>query len=64
MNATRWAVTVSVDGAVIRAYNVVATTQEAAIGKAKRKMRGAVSTAGEFVYHATQIGTVVLGEKQ
>lgn len=58
---SRWAVTVSVGGTVVRAYSVVATSRDAAIGKARRKLRGAVSSAGAFVYDATEVGAVKLG---
>lgn len=64
LSATRWAVTVSVAGQVVKFYSIVATTADSAIGKARHRMRGAVSNAGEFVYHATQVGTVVIGQKE
>jgi hypothetical protein len=51
----RWRVDVSVGGDVVRTTYETATTKEAAIGKAKRQMRGAVSSAGAFKFRATRV---------
>ena len=50
----RWRVEVTVDGDVVKTFQEVATTAKAAIGKAKHKMRGAVSNVGPFKFKATR----------
>jgi hypothetical protein len=50
----RWRVDVTVDGDVVKTFQETATTAKAAIGKAKHKMRGAVSNAGPFKFKAVR----------
>lgn len=50
----RWRVDVTVGGDVVKTFHETATTAEAAIGKAKHKMRGAVSNAGPFKFKAVR----------
>jgi len=49
----RWRVDVTVGGDLVKTFYETATTAAAAIGKAKHKMRGAVSSAGAFKFKAT-----------
>jgi ribosomal protein S21 len=53
----RWKVDVTVGGEIVRTFYETATTAAAAIAKAKRKLRGAVSSAGAFKFSATMAGT-------
>jgi hypothetical protein len=48
----RWQVDVTVGDRLVKTFNETATTAAAAIGKAKHKMRGAVSNAGAFKFSA------------
>ena len=50
----RWRVEVTVDGDVVKTFQEVATTAKAAIGKAKHKMRGAISNVGPFKFKAVR----------
>ena len=50
----RWRVEVTVDGDVVKTFQEAATTAKAAIGKAKHKMRGAVSNVGPFKFKAVR----------
>lgn len=51
----RWRVDVTVGGDLVKTFYETATTSAAAIGKAKHKMRGAVSSAGAFKFKATKV---------
>jgi hypothetical protein len=51
----RWRVDVRVDGNLVKTFHETATTGEAAINKAKHKMRGAVSSAGAFRFTAKKV---------
>ncbi|HSX22282.1 MAG TPA: hypothetical protein VLE97_05855 [Gaiellaceae bacterium] len=51
----RWRVEVKVDGNVVKTFQETATTGEAAINKAKHKMRGAVSSADAFRFTAKKL---------
>lgn len=51
----RWRVDVKVDGNLVKTFHETATTGEAAINKAKHKMRGAVSSAGTFKFTAKKV---------
>ena len=53
----RWRVDVTVGGDLLRTFYETATTAKAAIGKAKHKMRGAVSNAGAFKFTAKKDAT-------
>ena len=55
MNITRWQVTCSVNNEDVKSSVEVATTGKAAIAKLKRKMRGAVSSAGAFKFRAERL---------
>jgi hypothetical protein len=50
----RWRVDVTVGGDLVKTFYETATTSAAAIGKAKHKMRGAVSSAGAFKFKAAK----------
>jgi len=56
MEFPRWKVDVTVNGDVVRTYYETATTKEAAIAKAKHKLRGSVSSAGAFKFTAKRDG--------
>ena len=51
----RWKVDVTVGGDLVKTVYETATTSKAAIGKAKHKLRGAVSSAGAFKFKATKV---------
>lgn len=53
----RWRVDVTVGGNLVKTLYETATTAAAAIGKAKHKMRGAVSSAGAFKFKAARVET-------
>lgn len=50
----QWRVDVTVDGNIVKTFYETATTAAAAIGKAKHKMRGAVSSAEAFRFKAAR----------
>jgi hypothetical protein len=50
----RWRVDVTIGGDIVKTFYETATTSAAAIGKAKHKMRGAVSSAGAFKFKAAK----------
>jgi hypothetical protein len=57
MTFPKWRVTVTVNGDVVKTFEETATTGKAAIAKVTHKMRGAVSNAGAFKFHAAKLGT-------
>jgi hypothetical protein len=57
MEFPRWQVDVTVNDEVVRSFHETATTSKAAVAKAKRKMRGAVSNAGAFKFTAKREGS-------
>ena len=52
----RWRVDVTVGSDLVKTFYETATTKASAIGKAKHKMRGAVSNAGPFKFKAGREG--------